>query len=77
MTKEEHKRKLIDYLDDAIGARDYYLDTEDREVIVEALRQPAYDPEAVVSKLWKSTNGCGEIDIQTAVEIVKEAGHGN
>lgn len=31
----------------------------------------AYDVEAVVGELWKSTNGCGEICIADAVEIVK------
>lgn len=39
MTVEEHKQVLISYLDDAIGGRDYYLDTEDRELIIEALQE--------------------------------------
>ena len=39
MNKEEHKRALIELFDDSPGKRDYFLDDEDREVIIEALEK--------------------------------------
>lgn len=52
MTREKHRRWLIELLTDRSGARDYYLGDEDKKVIVEALKQPeTYNLEAVVGQL--------------------------
>ena len=41
MTREEHRRWLIKMLTDRSEARDYYyLNDEDKKVIVEALQEP-------------------------------------
>ena len=79
MTKEEHKQILIEMLTDVVGARDYYLTTEDREVIVEALRQPtAYDRKEVLRELEELRNmeRCDHSrqKVQKAIEIVKRGG---
>lgn len=62
--------RLIDA--DKIEPEDFYDCVDFYECMEVINEQPtAYDVEAVVRELGKISNGCGEIPLEDAIEIVK------